>query len=116
MAEGFFNQVNKNLDYVGLSAGLKAAESIKPLAVEVMREKSIDISKQKPKNLTIERIENAEKIITMGCIKSCPAAPPEKTIDWKLEDPSGKPIEFYRKVRDEIEQRVLKLIEDVKKE
>ena len=115
MAEGFFNRLNKNPDYTGLSAGLKAAEAIKPLAVEVMGEKGIDISGQKPKNLTLDMIENAEKIITMGCIKSCPAAPPEKTVDWKLDDPAGKPVEFYRRIRDEIEDKVEKLIEELEK-
>lgn len=110
MAEAFFNHLNINPKYVGVSAGLKAADSIKPLALEVMKEKGIDISKQKPKNLTLDMIENAEKIITMGCIKSCPTAPPEKTVDWKLEDPSGKPIEVFRQVRDDLELRVKKLI------
>jgi len=114
MAEGFFNHLNKNATYVGLSAGLKAADSIKPLAIEVMKEKGIDISGQKPKNLTFEMIENAERIITMGCIKSCPAAPPEKTVDWKLENPAGKPIEFYRMIRDEIEARVNSLVSELR--
>jgi len=115
MAEGFFNNLNKNPDYVGVSAGLKAADSIKPLAVEVMKEKGVEISEQKPKNLTFEMIENAVRIITMGCIKSCPAAPPEKTVDWKLEDPAGKPIESYRRIRDEIEEKVGKLVEELGK-
>ena len=115
MAEGFFNHINKNQKYVGLSAGLKAVDSIKPLAIEVMKEKSIDISNQKPKNLTFEMIENAEKIITMGCIKSCPAAPPEKTVDWKLEDPAGKSIEVYRWIRDEIKEKVEKLVKGLGK-
>ena len=114
MAEGFFNHLNKNPNFIGISAGLKAADSIKPLAIEVMKEKSIDITNQKPKNLTFEMIDNSERIITMGCIKSCPAAPPEKTVDWKLEDPSGKPVEAYRTVRDEIETRVNSLISELK--
>jgi arsenate reductase (thioredoxin) len=115
MAEGFFNKLNKNRDYVGISAGLKAADSIKPLAVEVMGENGIDISGQKPKNLTFEMVENAERIITMGCIKSCPAAPPEKTVDWKLDDPAGKPIEFYRRIGDEVEDKVGKLVKELEK-
>jgi arsenate reductase (thioredoxin) len=115
MAEAFFNHLNKNPNNVGLSAGLKATDSIKPLAVDVMGEKGIDLSKQKPKNLTLDMIENAEKIITMGCIKSCPAAPPEKTVDWKLEDPAGKPIEDYRRIRDDVEDKVKKLIEELRK-
>lgn len=113
MAEAFFNRLNRNPDYAGLSAGLKAADSIKPLAVEVMKEEGIDISKQKPKNLTFEMIERAERIITMGCVKTCPAAPPEKTVDWKLDDPAGKPIDEYRKVRDDIKSRIIGLIAEL---
>jgi arsenate reductase (thioredoxin) len=110
MAEAFFNHYNKNPGYVGISAGLKPADRIKPLAVEVMKEKGIDISHQKPKNLTFELIEGAGKIITMGCVKSCPAAPPEKTIDWKLKDPAGRPIGEFRRVRDEVERKVKEFI------
>ncbi|MFH1054546.1 MAG: arsenate reductase ArsC [Candidatus Altiarchaeota archaeon] len=113
MAEGFFNHYNKNPEYIGLSAGLKAADSIKPYAVDVLREKGIDLSKQKPKNLTLDMIDNAYRIYTMGCIKSCPAAPPEKTFDWNLEDPSGKPKEAFRQVRDDIEERVKKLLTEL---
>jgi len=115
IAEGFFNYLNKNPEYTGISAGLKVSDSIKPLAVEVMKEKGVDLSKQKPKNLTFEMIENAVRIVTMGCINSCPAAPPEKTVDWKLEDPSGKPIDVYRRIRDEIKENVGKLIEELGK-
>jgi len=113
MAEAFFNRINKNPEYAGVSAGLTAAESIKPLAVEVMKERGIDMSAQKPKPLTLDMAENAHRIYTMGCVKSCPAAPPEKTFDWKLEDPAGKPIEAYRKVRDDIENRVKELITEL---
>ena len=74
-----------------------------------MKEKGIDISKQKPKELTAEMGDKAEKIITMGCIEGCPLTPPEKTEDWGLEDP-GKTIESFREIRDEIESRVKKLV------
>jgi len=113
MAEGFFNYYNKNPEYVGISAGLKMTDAVKPYAIDVMKEKNIDISTQKPKLLTLDMVENAYKIYTMGCIKSCPAAPPEKTFDWKLEDPSGKPIETYRQIRDDIEQRIKKLVSEL---
>ncbi len=115
MAEAFLNSLNKNPEYIGLSAGLAVADSVKPLAIEAMKETGIDISSQKPKNLTFEMVERAEKIITMGCIKSCPAAPPEKTVDWMLEDPAGKPIEDYRRIRDEIKDKVGKLVEELGK-
>ena len=109
MAEGFFNFYNKNPEYLGVSAGLEPAKSVKPLAILVMKEKGIDITRQTPKALTLDMLQKAEKIFTMGCIDKCPAAPPEKTVDWKLEDPAGKGIEKFREVRDEIERRIKKL-------
>ena len=110
MAEAFFNYYNKNPDYFGISAGTEPAKSINLIAVTVMKEKGIDIAKQQPKAITLQMVQNSQRIYTMGCIKTCPITPPEKTDDWDLEDPSGKPIEKFREVRDEIERRVKKLV------
>jgi protein-tyrosine-phosphatase len=48
----------------------------------------------------------------MGCSveKICPAPLLKNVIDWALEDPKDKPIEAVRKIRDEIERKVLKLV------
>lgn len=110
MAEGFFNHLNKDQNMRAISAGLKPVQEINPKAVDVMRELDIDTSQQKPKLLTIEMAEKADKIITMGCIKACPITLEEKTIDWDLEDPAGKPIEKFREVRDIIKEKINKLI------
>ena len=110
IAEGLFNHHNKNPEYEGISAGTNPSTEIKPLAIAVMKEKCIDISKQKPKLLDLRAANNAYKIFTMGCIKGCPITPKEKTTDWNLKDPAGKTIEEYRKVRDEIEEKVNLLI------
>jgi protein-tyrosine-phosphatase len=77
-----------------------------------MKEKGIDISMNKPKLLTTKMTEEADKIITMGCSveKICPAPLLKNVIDWALEDPKDKPIEAVRKIRDEIERKVLKLV------
>ena len=50
----------------------------------------------------------------MGCVKNCPLAPWEKTLEWKLEDPKEQPIDVFRKVRDDIEVRVKELILEFK--
>jgi arsenate reductase len=113
IAEAFFNHYNKNPKYSGISAGTDPAKSIKQEAVKVMKEKGLDISKQLPKVLTPEMAWNAHKIYTMGCVKTCPLTPPEKTEEWELEDPAGKPIEKFREVRDEIERRIKKLIAEL---
>ncbi len=113
MAEAFFNSLVK-AKAVAFSAGTKPASKINPVVVEAMREVGIDISLQKPKSLTLEMVESADKVITMGCgVESvCPASfvPAE---DWQLEDPEGKPLEVVRKIRNEIEKRVKNLISEL---
>lgn len=113
MAEGFFNFYNKKSEYVAVSAGTAPSKTVKPFAIEVMKEKGIDISNQTPKMLTWNMAQDAYHVYTMGCIDSCPLTPPEKTEDWKLDDPAGGSIEKFRIVRNEIEQRIKRLISEL---
>jgi arsenate reductase (thioredoxin) len=115
MAEGFFRKYAPK-DYETISAGTVPTSQINPIAVEVMKEVGIDISSQKPKDLTEDMMQNATTIINMGCMddKYCPALFLPKVIDWGIEDPKDKPIEKVREIRDEIEKRVLEIIESTK--
>lgn len=98
-----------------LSAGVKLADRLNPVVVEAMKEKGIDISQNKPKMLTKQMANEADIIITMGCGAAdvCPGIFFKNTVDWGLEDPKGKPIEKVRQIRDEIEQRVKKLVAEL---
>lgn len=110
MAEAFFNYLTKGTASA-ISAGTNPSAQINPIVVEAMREVGIDISDQKPKPLTPEMLENADRVITMGCgaDEVCPASfvPTE---DWELEDPKGKPIEKVRQIRDKIRSKVEDLV------
>ncbi len=112
MAAAFFNQITKS-KATAISAGTRPAAQVNPLVVRVMGEIGIDISKQRPKALTLEMIEKADRVITMGCSveKVCPAsfAPTE---DWELDDPEGKPLDEVRKIRDVVKARVEVLVKD----
>ena len=57
--------------------------------------------------------DTPDMIITMGCAEQCPFVPGAQKLDWDLPDPAGKPIEFMRNVRDEIEKRVQNLISEM---
>ena len=113
MAKAFFNVLAKNKGFAD-SAGTKPAAQINPIVVQVMREAGIDIGYETPKLLTLELIEQFDRMITMGCgvEDSCPAnfLPSE---DWGLDDPSDKPVEEVRRIRDEIKTRVEKLIAEI---
>jgi protein-tyrosine-phosphatase len=114
IAEAFANHYGKG-KLEASSAGVMLADKVNPLVVEVMKEKGIDISMNKPKLLTMKMAEESDKIITMGCSveKFCPAPLLKNVVDWGLEDPKGKPIEKVRQIRDEIEKRVVKLISEL---
>jgi protein-tyrosine-phosphatase len=113
MAEAFANKYGKN-KFEFSSAGNKPADKVNPMVVEALKEKSIDISQNKPKLLTFQMAQDADLIVTMGCNDQgiCPGPFFKPTVDWNLEDPKGKPIEEVREIRDEIEQKVQRLIED----
>ncbi len=115
MTEGFFRKYAQK-GYETVSAGTVPTSQINPIAVDVMKEVGIDISSQRPKDLTEDMMRNATTIVNMGCMddKYCPALFLPKVIDWGIEDPTDKPIEKVREIRDELEKRVLEIIESTK--
>jgi arsenate reductase len=113
MAEAFANTFGMDKLVVS-SAGNKPADEVNPVVVEVMKEKGIDISQNKPKLLTFQMTNDSDLIVTMGCndLGVCPGPFFKPTIEWKLDDPKGKPIEKMREIRDEIENLVKSLIKE----
>ncbi len=95
-----------------LRGGSEPADAINPDMMEVMAEKGIDMAFRRPMSIEAAISDAApEMIVTMGCGEACPVVPGAKVIDWDLPDPAGKPIDFMREVRDEIEKRVIDLAE-----
>ena len=92
------------------SAGSEPAEHTNPAAVEAMREVGIDIANEQPKRLTVDSVQQADVVVTMGCGDTCPVFPGKRYEDWDLTDPAGQPIEVVREVRDEIKRRVEQLV------
>ena len=113
MAEAFATAYGRDV-FVASSAGNKPAEKVNPVVVEVMKEKGIHISQNKPKMINFQMANNSDLIVTMGCNDQgvCPGPFFKPTIDWKLEDPKGKPIEKIREIRDQIERQVKDLISE----
>ena len=115
MADAFFNKLAEGKAQA-LSAGTQPADEVNPVVVEAMREAGINISGNKPKMLTFDMVKKADKMITMGCGAEAEAVCPAsfiETEDWALEDPKGKSLEQVRKIRDEIKERVSKLVKEV---
>jgi arsenate reductase len=92
------------------SAGSAPGDSINPAVVEAMTEIGVDMSEEFPKPLTDEVVRAADVVITMGCGDACPIYPGKRYEDWELEDPAGKDVATVRRIRDEIDGRVQRLV------
>jgi arsenate reductase (thioredoxin) len=121
MAEGFANEFGKGL-IEAHSAGL-SPQGVNPRAVAVMKEIGIDISKQTSKSIDDDLLRQMQLVVTLcdNAAEACPWTPPEiKRIHWPLEDPAkatGTEDEImgeFRRVRDEIKQRVKNFIGEVR--
>ena len=114
MAEAFFKKYAKNQFNV-ISAGISPSSHLNPVVVSVMNELGIDLENQKPQLLSSSMIENSNKTINMGCMdkESCPSLFVKDVDDWNIEDPKGKSIEDVRKIRDQIKNDVLNLLNSI---
>jgi two-component system phosphate regulon sensor histidine kinase PhoR len=117
MAEGFARQLAAS-DYEIFSAGT-APKSVHPLAVRVMREVGVDISKQRSKGLEDIPLQRIDHVITLcgDADSACPAMPVTVTrVHWPLRDPTAVQgdeehlLQVFRQVRDDIRARLEKLL------
>jgi arsenate reductase (thioredoxin) len=95
------------------SAGSQPADEINPAVVAAMEELGVDMNDEFPKPLTDEVVRAADVVITMGCGDACPIYPGKRYEDWTVDDPAGEDIETVRRIRDDIDGRVQKLIAEV---
>jgi len=95
-------------------AGSEPAEKINSDMVAAMQEKGIDMAFRgtRPLDEAIS-VSTPDMIVTMGCGEACPLVPGAEVQDWDLPDPAGKPLDFIRGVRDEIENRVKDLTSSI---
>jgi len=109
IAEGFVKHLDINTLEV-YSAGSKPSGEVNPMAIEVMLELGIDISQQKSKGFNDLPIKKFDYVITLGCNDLCPFVPADKHIEWRIENPRGKDLNFFRKIRDQIKNEVTSFI------
>ena len=111
MAEGFARTLGKGKIAVS-SSGLETSQ-VDPTTVQVMSEVGIDISDQTSKPLSDFNSQNYDAVISLcGCGVNLPEDWVLREVfqDWQLDDPEGQPIETFRRVREEIKERVASLL------
>ncbi len=96
-----------------LSGGSAPGERIHPVAADAMAEVGIDITGESPKPWTDETLDATDVVVTMGCGDTCPVVPGTRYLDWELDDPAGRPLDEVRPIRDDIEQRVRGLMDEL---
>jgi arsenate reductase (thioredoxin) len=112
MALGFFQRFAGDAA-VAWSGGSEPGDEVNPAAIEAMRERGIDISKEFPKPWTDEVVRAADVVITMGCGDACPVFPGKRYQEWVLDDPHGADLDQVRPIRDQIEARVRTLLDEL---
>ncbi|HEX7937915.1 MAG TPA: arsenate reductase ArsC [Gemmatimonadaceae bacterium] len=96
------------------SAGSKPSGVINPRAVAAMRERGYDLSLHTSKSLHDVPQGPYAFVVTMGCGDACPWIPAAHREDWDLADPKHMSDADLAKVRDDIERRVLALLQRIK--
>lgn len=112
MAAGYLQHLAGNRIEV-MSSGSAPKDQINPVAAEVMLEEGIDISRNEPKILTDEQVQASDVVITMGCGDACKFYPGKRYEDWELADPAGQDADAVRVIRNDIRQRIEKLISEL---
>ena len=113
MAEAFLDHLAGDR-YEAMSAGTLPADHPHPEVVDAMKRRGIPLRHGTGILLSFQGAEKAERVIGMGCNvqEACPALRVPLQ-DWQLEDPKGKPPEEVDRIRDDIEERVKRLIAEL---
>ena len=121
MAEGFARALGRG-KVEASSAGMEP-KGLNPFAVEVMREKEIDISSQRSKAFSAELARDMDYVITVcgNADARCPVLPPGvNRLHWPLDDPAQatgsteEVREVFRRSRDEMERLVREFLAGLK--
>ena len=96
-----------------ITGGTHPADSVHSEVVTVMRDHDIDLSDRVPREVSTDELESCDVVATMGCSTLELAAEDVDVRDWALEDPDGQDLDAVRAIRDDIEQRVTDLFDEI---
>ena len=98
-----------------LTGGTHPADHVHDEVVDVMDEAGFDISDRTPREITLDELRSCDYVATMGCstLDVSDVGDEVNVRDWALEDPDGQDLDRVREIRDEIEQRVIALFDEV---
>ena len=116
MAEGFAKVLGGAL-FEAHSAGSKPSGKVNDRAIQFMREVNIDLISHQSKSLaSFDSSIQWDYVVTMGCGDACPAVSGRQRLDWQIEDPKNLTDDQFREIRDEIKDRIQRLIHAINKD
>ncbi|MFQ3476527.1 low molecular weight phosphatase family protein [Halonotius sp. F2-221B] len=96
-----------------ITGGTHPADSVHEAVVTVMQDHDIDLSDRVPREVSTDELESCDIVATMGCSTLELDADDVEVRDWALDDPDGQELDQVRVIRDDIEQRVTDLFDEV---
>jgi arsenate reductase (thioredoxin) len=95
------------------SAGSEPGAGVNPVVAQVLAERGLPVTDHTPTKLDVELVQAADVVITMGCGETCPVFPGKRYEDWTVEDPAGQDLDTVRRIVDDIDARVRRLVAEV---
>lgn len=95
------------------SAGSAPTGLLDETCVAALAEIGIELHEAFPKPLTDEIVNTADVVVSMGCDDTCHDYPGKSYLEWDVPDPAGQPLETVRRIRDDLDDRVRRLFDDL---
>jgi arsenate reductase len=95
------------------SAGSEPKDEVNPVVAEVLADRGLSTAAERPTKLEADVVEAADVVITMGCGETCPIFPGKRYEEWPVDDPAGQDIDTVRRIVDDVDRRVRKLLEEL---
>ena len=95
------------------SAGSEPGSGVNPVVAEVLSESGLSAAGHAPTKLDYDLVETADVVITMGCGETCPVFPGKRYEDWAVEDPAGQDLATVRRIVDDVDGRVRRLLAEL---
>jgi arsenate reductase (thioredoxin) len=95
------------------SAGSQPGAGVNAVVAQVLAERGLSVASETPTRLTSETVEAADVVVTMGCGETCPVLPGKRYEDWPVDDPAGRDVDAVRRIVDDIDGRVRRLLAEL---
>jgi arsenate reductase len=95
------------------SAGSEPGTGVNPLVAQVLAERGLAVDGHVPTLLDRDLLEGSDVVVTMGCGETCPVFPGKRYEDWPVEDPAGQDLDTVRRIVDDVDARVRRLLADL---